>query len=674
MAMTSEALPQKSENNRTDRRRLARGSVVCPASGWASRLIIAATACAVTVAAQGPAPNAGRAEWPVYGGNAGAMRYAAVADINRATVTNLAVAWTWRPMERGLPEYGTQPGNFQTTPLMIEDVLYLSTPYNRVVALEARTGRELWRYDPEPFKDGQPPNGTGFVHRGVAAWRDEAGRLRIFMNSRYRLICLDAKTGQPVTTFGTAGIVDLTEGLSWKVNPKHYTNTSPPVVYKNLVILGNGVGDRLVYRNDPPGDVRAFDARTGKIVWTFRPIPRTGEFGNETWGENSWAFTGHTNVWAPMSLDEERGLLYLPLSTPSNDYYGARRPGANLFAESLVCLDATTGLRKWHFQIVHHGLWDYDLPAAPMLLPITVQGRRIDAVVQLTKQGFAFVFDRVTGDPVWPIEERPVPPSDVPGERAWPTQPMPTRPPAFSEQGVSLDDAFDLTPQLRESARAELSKYRLGPLYTPPSFQGTVMRPGVIGGANWGGGAFDPITGMLYVKSSSNNPAILRLAEPDRSPKNPRADEVDALYINRGPNATFMDGLPLLKPPYGHLTAIDLNRGEIAWRVPVGDTPSLRSHPALKGVPLPARLGVSGAPGAIVTAGDLVFVGGGDFGLNAFDAMTGDLIWRHALQLRTTATPMTFRTSSDAAGPGRQYVVVATGSGENAELVAFALK
>jgi quinoprotein glucose dehydrogenase len=602
----------------------------------------------------------------VYGGDQGATRYSPLDDINRGNVAGLQVAWTWKPAERALPEFATQPGNFQNTPLMIDDVLYVSTPYNRVVALDARTAQELWRYDPEPFKDGQPPNGTGFVHRGVAAWRDEAGRLRIFMNSRYRLISLDAKTGLPVPGFGANGIVDLTVGLSWKVNPLHYTNTSPPVVYRNLVILGNGVGDRLTYRNDPPGDVRAFDARTGKLVWTFRPIPRPGEFGNETWGESSWQFTGHTNVWAPMSLDEARGLLYLPVSTPSNDYYGARRPGANLFAESIVCLDAQTGLRKWHYQIVHHGLWDYDLPAAPVLTSITVDGRAIEAVVQLTKQGFAFVFDRVSGEPVWPIEERPVPASDVVREQAWETQPFPTKPPAFSEQGVSLHDAFDLTPELRERARAELSKYKLGPLYTPPSMQGTVMRPGVIGGANWGGGAFDPQTGLLYVKSS-NTPAVLRLGEPDRSPNNPRASEVDAVLINRGGSGTFMDGLPLLKPPFGHLTAIDLNRGEIAWRVPFGDTPALRKHPALKDVALPDRLGAAGAPGTIVTSGGLVFAGGGDMALNALDAMTGATLWRGHLAQRTTGTPMTYRTG------GRQYVVIATGGGENAELVAFSL-
>jgi quinoprotein glucose dehydrogenase len=606
-------------------------------------------------------------DWPAYAGDAAAMHYSPLADIHRANVSQLELAWTWKPGEASLEEYGTRPGNFQNTPLMIGNVLYVSTPYNRVVALEARTGRELWRFDPAPYKDGQPPNGTGFVHRGVAAWRDEAGSLRIFLNSRYRLFSIDAESGKPVASFGAGGSIDLTDGLSWKVNPLHYTNTSPPIVYKNLVILGNGVGDRLTYRNDPPGDVRAFDARTGKIVWTFRPIPRPGEFGNETWGRDSWKFVGHTNVWAPMALDEHRGLLFLPVSTPSNDYYGARRPGSNLFAESIVCLDAATGTRRWHFQIVHHGLWDYDLASAPILATIAVDGKRIDAVVQLTKQGLIFVFDRESGEPVWPIEERPVGKSDMPGEEAWPTQPFPTKPPAISEQGVTLDDALDLTPALREAARAELSKYRLGPLYTPPSLQGTVMRPGVIGGANWGGGAFDPESGMLYVKTTSNTPAILRLAEPDRSAANPRADEVDADYINRGPSASFMDGLPLLKPPYGHLTAIDLNRGEIAWRVPIGDTPSIRSHPALKGVALPAKLGAAGAPGAIVTAGGLVFVGGGDMALNAVDALTSETLWRFPLDARTTATPMTYRAS------GKQYVVIAKGQGETAALVAFAL-
>ena len=631
------------------------------------RMLLAALA---TVAALGGVAGAAREDWPFYAGDQGATHYSALADINRATVKELAIAWRWRPGEKKLDQFGTQPGTFQATPIMIDGVLYLSTPYNRVVALDAGTGLERWSYDPKPYEDGQPPNGTGFVHRGVAAWRhstaaDGRGALRIFINSRYRLISLDATTGRPVEAFGSAGVVDLTRGLSRGVNAKHYTNTSPPVVYKDLVILGNGVGDRLVYTSDPPGDVRAFDARTGKIVWTFRPIPPPGEVGHETWGGESWKTTGHTNVWAPMSLDEKRGLLFLPVSTPTNDFYGARRPGANLFAESLVCLDAATGRRKWHFQVTHHGLWDYDLPAAPILTTITVAGKRIDAVVQLTKQGWAFVFDRETGAPVWPIEERPVPASDMPGEQAWPTQPVPAKPPAFAEQGVTLDDAFDLTPELRDAARAEMGKYRLGSIYTPPSLQGTFMRPGLIGGANWGGGAFDPVSGWLYVKTT-NQPAIARLAKPDRSASNPRASEVDADYVFSAVGPQFMDGLPLIKPPYGHLTALDLNRGEIAWRVPIGDMPFVRQHPALKGVALPERLGAPGAPGSIVTAGGLVFVGGGDAALNAVDALTGDLVWRAPLGERTTATPMTYRSG------GRQYVVIATGSGETAELVAFA--
>jgi quinoprotein glucose dehydrogenase len=614
------------------------------------------------------APASG--EWPVYGGDQGGTKYSALTDVNRSTVSRLAPAWEWSPREKALEAFGTRPGNFQATPLMIDNVLYLSTPYNRVVALNADTGAELWAFDPKAYEDGQPPNGTGFVHRGVAAWRDGAdgNKLRIFINSRYRLFALDAASGQPIDTFGSHGAIDLSEGLVWAINKKHYTNTSPPVVYKDLVILGNGVGDRLVYRNDPPGDIRAFNARTGRQVWSFHTIPQPGETGNDTWGADSWSYTGHTNAWPPMTLDAERGLLYVPLGTPSNDFYGGRRPGANLFAEALVCLDATTGARKWHYQLVHHGLWDYDNPAPPNLVTLTVDGRRIDAVVQLTKQGFAFVFDRVTGKPVWPIEERPVPQSDVDGEHTWPTQPVPTKPPAFTEQGVTLDDAFDLTPELKAAARQELQKYTLGPLFTPPSLRGTVQRPGLIGGANWGGAAFDARSGVLFFKTT-NQANIARVGNPDRSSANPRASEVDAEYTRIGDtNAEFMDGLPLLKPPYGHLVAIDLNHGTIKWRVPFGDTPSLRRHAALKGVTLPAVLGVAGAPGVLATAAGLLFAGGGDSALHAVDASTGAELWRTSLSRRANGTPMTYRSAG-----GRQFIAIATGGGEDAALVAFAL-
>ena len=515
-------------------------------------------------------------EWPVYAADQGASHYSPLADLTRDNVNNLKVAWQWRPSEDALAEFGTRPGNFQNTPLMIDNVLYVSTPYNRVAALDAESGRELWAYDPKAYADGQPPNGTGFVHRGVAAWRGTgtaSGQTRIFMNSRAKLIALDAKTGEPITSFGTNGIVDLTQGLRRPVNPKHYTNTSPPVVYRNLVILGNGVGDRLSYRGDPPGDVRAFDARTGKQVWRFNTVPAPGEPGHDTWREGSWKDAGHTNVWAPMSLDDTRGLLYLPVSTPGNDFYGAGRPGANVYGESLVCLDAATGRPRWHFQIVHHGLWDYDLASAPNLVTVTLAGRRVDAVVQLTKQGFAFAFDRVTGKPLWPIEERPVPASDIPGEQAWPTQPFPTRPAPLVAQGVSIDDAFDLTPALKEAAVAELQKYRLGPLYTPPTSQGTFMRPGIIGGVNWGGGAFDPESGMLYAKVSNNQPALVRIVAAERSMTGPRAGEVDAEFVGSLGGTTFtppatgaspdtrLPALPILKPPYGELVALHLGTG-----------------------------------------------------------------------------------------------------------------
>lgn len=527
--------------------------------------------------AAGPPADFSVGDWPVIGGDPGSRQYSPLDRINQENVARLQVAWSWATGDstvpgprQPIPGQEVEPGRFEVTPVVINDTMYLTTPYNRVVALHAGTGEVLWDYDPRTWTWGQPPNGTGLVHRGVAVWSGR-GERRVFLNSRWRLIALDAATGEPDSSFGRGGEVDLTEHLLWPTIRLHYTQTSPPVVYGDLVILGNGVWDRFVYERDPPGNVLAFDVHTGELVWRFNLIPQGGEFGSDTWEDEAWRTTGHTNAWAPMSLDEERGLLYVPVGTPSNDYYGGHRKGANLFAESVLALDATTGERVWHFQTVHHGLWDWDLPAAPTLAEITVDGRAIDAVAVPTKTGFLYVFDRVTGEPVWPIEERPVPQSDVPGEESWPTQPVPTRPAPFAKQGFTEDELIDFTPALRAEALDTIRKYRYGEPFLPPSEQGSVGLPGILGGANWGGAAVDPETGVLYVKAS-NSPSLLSIAEAD-----PATTEADyAIDRTRDRGLEVAGGLPINKPPYGTLTAIDLNAGEHLWQVPIGDTPKDR--------------------------------------------------------------------------------------------------
>jgi quinoprotein glucose dehydrogenase len=618
-------------------------------------------------------------EWPAYGSQPAHTKYSAADQITPVNVGQLAPAWQWRTEERPLPN-GARAGSFQVTPLMINNVLYLSTPFNRVVALDAESGRQLWAFDPE---SAVRKGWSAQPHRGVAYWRGANGD-RIFLNTGNRLAAIDAKTGALVTGFGTSGFVDMTAGLRRVFPSDQMAQSSPPVIYKNLVIVGSSMSDTMIYQGNPPGTVQAFDAQTGKRAWVFYTIPTPGEYGNETWEKDSWAINGHTNVWGMMSVDEANGIVFAPTSTPSGDFWGGRRLGANLFAESLLALDANTGQRKWHFQAVHHGVWDYDFTSAPTLLTITVDGRRIDAVAASGKQGFTYVFERVTGTPVWPIEERPVATdTDVPGEVLSRTQPFPTKPPAFVPQGVSLADANDLTPEIHALAVEEMKQYRIGPLFTPPSLRGTLMRPSAGGGANWGASGADPESGMLYLKVSQHTHVIQVCARDDKYPLVGSGVVSDIPYntncpvntAGRGPYAMPRAGrklgdIPIIKPPYASVVAMDLNKAEIVWRSTLGEgTAALRRSPLLKGVKLPDRLGTHGnSGGLVVTRGGVIFAAMVDPYLYAFDKQSGREISRVATPFGINGAPMTYQARS-----GRQFVVVANGGGEDATLSAFAL-
>ena len=667
----------------------------------AKPLLAVLTLCAVAatiavVASQAP-PSRQRTEWRYYGGNKGFTRYSALDQINRDNVKSLRIAWR-RPavndkMIAAFPD--TRPNAYlRATPIMIDGVLYTQDAHGLVIALDGETGRTIWE---QPFGPARE-DASGASTRGVDYWRGGAGNAdrRIFAIRGEYLYALDATTGVPVQTFGTQGRVLLRFADRQPLAGRFNDSTGPLVLGNVVVVTGNtgGAGDGGNRKEAAPEDVRGFDAETGRLLWTFHVVPQPGEFGNDTWGNDSWKIAGDLGAWNPMTADEELGYVYVPLTSPTAAWYGGWRPGDNLFSNSLVALDVKTGKRVWHFQTVHHDLWDWDNIGPPMLGEITVDGKRIRAVMQANKAAFLYVLDRTNGRPVWPIEERPVPQSTVPGERSSPTQPFPTKPPAFDLQGISDDDLIDYTPALKERARTIAKQYVMGPVFSPPSVpgdggkKGTLVQPGAWGSANWNTGAFDPDTGYYYAISQTLGPANRDGAEADRSA---RHDGVRRLRAGPRPtdqpasqsppstvDAISIDGLPIIKGPYGRITAIDLNRGVHVWMRPNGDGP--RFHPLLKDLNLPP-LGYPNRPAPLLTK-TLLFLGEGSDAISgtagadwtwgtkfrAYDKATGSVIWEMELPSGTTAGPMTYVVK------GKQYIVVAVGARNHpSEYVALSL-
>jgi len=521
--------------------------------------------------------------------------------------------------------------------------------------MDADTGRERWKYDPFEGVTIVQPRASGGVNRGVAYWSD-GRRKRILVGvADGRLISLDAGTGLPDPAFGKAGTVDLREGMEMDLNGVNYGPTSAPAVYRDIVILGFSCPEG---GRPAPGDPRAFDVRTGRELWRFHTIPRPGEAGHETWAGDSWKYSGAANNWGGTTVDEKRGLVFIGTGSASPDFYGGNRKGDNLFANCTICLDARTGKRVWHFQTLRHDLWDHDLPTCPNLVIVNHKGRKIEAVAQVTKTGFVFLFDRLTGQPLFAVEDRPVPASEVPGEQASPTQPFPLKPPPFSRQFVGESDITDISVEAHEEVLRRFRSYRSGP-FTPPSLEGTIVMPGFHGGATWSGACVDPTTGILYV-NSNEQPNVARMVEQEEGSREPYSPVGYARFLDK-------NGYPAIKPPWGLLNAIDLNRGEFLWQVPLGEFPELTA----RGIP---QTGTESFGGAIVTAGGLIFIGGTkDEKFHAFDKQTGKLLWEFKLDAGGYATPCTYKVK------GHQYVVIAAGGGgklgtkSGDSYVAFAL-
>jgi len=677
-------------------------------------------------------PSTKNGEWPHYTGDLAGTRYSPLDQINADNFNKLEVAWRFKTDNLGTrPEY-----KLEGTPLMVNGIIYATAGTRRsVVALKADTGEMVWVH--AEFEGQRAINSPRQLSgRGLSYWTDGKGDDRIlYVTTGYRLIALDAKTGNLIPSFGKGGKVDLKVGVVYGDGKQIDLEKgdaglhSTPIVAGDVVIVGMAMkeGMTVVSHNNVKGQVRAFDARTGKQLWAFHPIPRPGEFGNDTWLNNSWATNGNTGVWTQMTVDEELGLAYLPVESPTSDFYGGHRPGNNLFGESLVCLDLKTGKRKWHFQIVHHPIWDYDLSSAPILADINVNGKAIKAVAMPTKEAFLYVFDRVTGEPVWPIEERPVPKGDVPGEWYSPTQPFPTKPPAYARQAVTENDLMDFTPDLRAQTLKAVEPFKNGPLFNPPTLSklGGPLAGLTIGttngGTNWPGGGYDPETHTVYAPASNASVTPIGLIEPPEgfsdikyvlgragqpfrvsegpgfgsaadfpqpsrrraetaapaAPTGTGAPAAPPAGGGEGGGRTLVQGLPIVKPPYGTLSAINLDKGEITWQVPHGDTPDVvRNHPLLKGMDIP-KTGQNGAVGLVVTK-TLVIMGdpqvttapGRSRGamLRAYDKATGKEVGAVYMPAQQSGSPMTYMLN------GRQYIVVAVSGGAySGEYIAFAL-
>lgn len=603
-------------------------------------------------------------DWQFYGGDAGGTRYSILKEINRTNVAKLKQAWIYHT---GDVSDGTDfpvRSAFEATPLVIDGVMYVVTSFDRLIALEPETGKELWAFDPK--LDKTKPQML-FSSRGSAYWTNGKEKRIFYGTLDGQLWGIDASNGKPVDSFGTGGFVDLRKGIVDPKDPRSfgrgYGMTSPPAVYKNVVICGSIVPDSE--SKGPSGDVRAFDAVTGKLVWQFHTVARPGEFGGDTWEGNAAQGRGGANMWSIPTVDPKSGIAFLPLTSPSPDYYGADRKGAGLFGDALVAVDALTGKRIWHFQTVHHNIWDYDIPAQPVLVTVRRDGKMVDAVAQVTKTGFTFVFERATGKPLFDIVEKPVPASEVPGEAAWPTQPFPVKPAPFIRQSFKPEELTDVTPESRAFCAKMIEGAVFGHLFTPIGLKPTVLFPGTNGGANWGGASFDPTTQTLYVNSMDVGMLTRLIKMPEGSQQ---------AYRTRGsgsPASRFwdMNRLPCQKPPWGHLTAIDLNSGEFKWRSVLGVVDALLE----KKIP---PTGTSNIGGSMVTAGGLVFIGATDDSrFRAFDKETGKELWTVNVPASAHASPMTFYSKKTK----KQYVVIAAGGGNkyndkySDSLVAYSL-